>query len=79
MPPKRKILSSFVGFDVTYADGTRSSNRRVPFTELGGLDGDEPAKAFIEAQDREIGEASGRPRPAIKSISRTPAKVVAKE
>ena len=29
---------------------------------LGGLDGDEPAKAAIEAQDREIGLASGRPR-----------------
>ena len=74
MPPKRKILSSFVAFDVTYADGTRSSNRRVPYTELGGLDGDAPALTFIEAQDREIGEASGKPRPAIKSIARTPAK-----
>ena len=79
MPPKRKILSSFVAFDVTYADGTRSSNRRVPYTELNGLDGDEPAMAFIEAQDREIGAASGRPRPAIKSIARTPAKVTEKE
>ncbi len=74
MPPKRKILSSFVSFDVHYTDGTRSSNRRVPFTELGGLDGDEPAKTFIEAQDREIGLASGRPRPEIQSISRTPTK-----
>ncbi len=79
MPPKRKILSSFVAFDIMYADGTRSSNRRVPYTELNGLDGDEPALAFIEAQDREIGEASGRPRPAIKSISRTPQKTVEKE
>ncbi len=78
MAPKRRILSSFVAFDVTYADGTRSSNRRVPFTELGGLDGDEPAKAYIEAQDREIGEASGRKRAAIKSIARTPQKVMAK-
>jgi hypothetical protein len=74
MPPKRKILSSFVFFDVTYTDGTRSSNRRVPFTELGGFDGDEPAKTFIEAQDREISTASGRPRADIKSISRTPPK-----
>ncbi len=71
MPPKRKILSSFVAFDVHYADGTRSSNRRVPFTELGGLDGDSPALTFIEAQDREIGQASGRPRPEITSISRS--------
>lgn len=79
MAPKRKILSSFVAFDVTYTDGTRSSNRRVPYTELSGLDGDEPAKAFIEAQDREIGEASGRPRAAIKSISRTPQKASVRE
>ena len=78
MAPKRKILSSFVAFDVAYTDGTRSSNRRVPYTELGGLDGDEPAKMFIEAQDREIGEASGKPRPAIKSISRTPQRATVK-
>ncbi len=79
MPPKRKILSSFVAFDVTYTDGTLSSNRRVPYTELSGLDGDEPARAFIEAQDREIGAASGRPRASIRSIARAPVKVVAKE
>jgi hypothetical protein len=74
MPPKRKILSSFVAFDVLYVDGTRSSNRRVPFTELGGLDGDAPAQAFIAAQDREIGLASGRPRADIRSITRSGAK-----
>ena len=74
MPPKRRILSSFVAFDVLYVDGTRSSNRRVPFTELGGLDGDAPAKAFIEAQDREIGLASGRPRADIRSVMRSPQK-----
>ncbi len=75
MPPKKKILSTFISFDVTYVDGTRTSNRRVPYTELNGLDGDEPARGYIEAQDREISAASGRPRPDIKSLSRTPAKV----
>jgi hypothetical protein len=74
MAPKRKILSSFVAFDVLYVDGTRSSNRRVPFAELGGLDGDAPAKAIIEAQDREISLASGRPRADIRSITRSPPK-----
>jgi hypothetical protein len=74
MAPKRKILSSFVAFDVLYVDGTRSSNRRVPFAELGGLDGDTPARAIIEAQDREISLASGRPRADIRSITRTPPK-----
>ncbi len=79
MPPKSRILSSFVSFDVLYVDGTRTSNRKVPTTLLMGLDGDEPAKTTIEAQDREIGLASGRPRPAIKSVVRTPAKPAPRE
>ncbi len=78
-PPRRKIETSFVAFDVLYVDGTRSSNRRVPATALTGLDGDEPAKAIIEAQDREIGLASGRPRADIRSVSRSPAKAVVRE
>jgi hypothetical protein len=63
--------NGFVLFDVFYEDGTQSSNRRVPASELGGLDGDLPARAFVEAQDREIGVVSGRPRGRIKSISRS--------
>ena len=59
-------------FDVIYQDGTRSSNRKVPSAELGDLDSDEPARAFIEAQDRKIAEMSGKPRPPIQSISRSP-------
>ncbi len=57
-------------FDVTYADGSVTSNRKVSSSILGGLDGDEPAKAVIEAQDREIGLASGRPRGVIKTVAR---------
>ena len=57
-------------FDVAYADGSVTSNRKVSSSILGGLDGDEPAKAVIEAQDREIGLASGRPRGAIKTVAR---------
>ena len=74
-PPRRRIETTFIAFDVTYVDGTLSSNRRVPATALTGLDGDEPAKTIIEAQDREIGQASGRPRPDIRSVARSPAKV----
>jgi hypothetical protein len=59
-------------FDVVYEDGTLSSNRKVPAAEVGGLDGDAPAKAYIEAQDREIAEKSGRPRGRIKTIARSP-------
>ena len=53
--------SEFVLFNVLYEDGSRSSNRRDPRTEVGGLDGDEPAKPIIEAQDRDIALKSGRP------------------
>jgi hypothetical protein len=73
-PPRRKIETSFVAFDVHYVDGTISSNRRVPATALTGLDGDEPAKTIIAAQDHEIGVASGKPRPEISSVSRSAAR-----
>jgi hypothetical protein len=67
---KRRALSSFVLFNVTYEDGTRSSNRKVPTTVYEGFNGEAAAKATIEAQDREIGLASGRMRGAIKSMVR---------
>jgi hypothetical protein len=68
---KRRNESSFVLFDVTYVDGTVTSNRKVLSSVLRGLDGDEAARSVIEAQDREIGLASGRPRGEIKSVART--------
>jgi hypothetical protein len=71
---KSRAASSFVMFDVVYEDGTRSSNRKVPSSALGGLDGDEPARGIIESQDREIGAASGRPRGHVKALMRTPVK-----
>jgi hypothetical protein len=72
MAKKQVRPDGFVLFDVLYEDGTQTSNRKVPATELGGLDGDLPARTFVEAQDREIGVVSGRPRGRIKSISRSP-------
>jgi len=62
--------AEFVLFNVVYQDGSQTSNRRVPGDILGGLEGDEPARAVIEAQDREIAERSGRSRGPIKSIAR---------
>jgi hypothetical protein len=62
--------NGFVLFNVFYEDGTQTSNRMVPAAELGGLDGDTPARAFVEAQDRDIAEKSGRPRGRIKAMSR---------
>jgi len=61
-------------FDVVYEDGSQRSNRRVPSEVLGGLDGDAPARAVIEAQDRIIAERSGTPPLAVKSIHRSGSK-----
>ncbi len=69
---KQAVSSDIVLFDVLYQDGTRTSNRKVPSADLGGLDGDEPARQFIEAQDRKIAEMSGKSRGEIKSIMRSP-------
>lgn len=67
---KKRPETKFVLFDVTYADGTRRSNRKVPSELLGGLDGDEPAREEIASQDRRIAEASGRPMVEITSLVR---------
>ncbi|MBS0243944.1 MAG: hypothetical protein JSS20_17355, partial [Proteobacteria bacterium] len=64
MARKPTAKQEFVVFNVTYEDGSVTSNRKVPANDLGGLEGDEPARAFLEAQDREIGERSGRRRAA---------------
>lgn len=68
---KSKALDTeFTMFDVVYEDGSRTSNRRVPTALLGGLDGDEPARAAIMEQDQVISEKSGKPPLAIKTLAR---------
>jgi hypothetical protein len=64
----------FVMFDVFYQDGSQRSNRRVPSVVLGGLDGDVPARATIEEQDRLIAEKSGIPAMPIDRIRRSGSK-----
>ena len=71
MAKKPTARSEFVMFDVIYEDGSQRSNRKVDASLLGGLDGDEPAKAAIEEQDRAISEKSGLPPLAIKTIRRS--------
>lgn len=68
---KQPAKADFILFDVIYQNGARTSNRKVPADHLGGLDGDEPARTFIEEQDRKLAELSGNPRGPIKSISRS--------
>ena len=70
MARKPTPRNEFVLFNVTYKDGTQRSNRRVPADLLGGIDGDEPARALIEEQDREISAKSGLPPLSIKRIVR---------
>jgi len=63
-------VEEFILFDVLYEDGTRTSNRKIPGSELVDIDADLLAKTFIEAQDREIAEFSGKPGAPIKSLTR---------
>ena len=37
-------VEEFILFDVLYEDGSRTSNRKVPGSKLGGVDGDLPAR-----------------------------------
>jgi hypothetical protein len=71
MARKPGSKNEFVLFDVTYEDGSRRSNRRVPKDILDGLDGDEPARTYIESQDHEIAERSGRAMAMIKFLRRS--------
>ena len=57
-------------FNVIYEDGSLSSNRKVPPDALNGFDDDAAARAFLEAQDRDIATKSGRSRGRIKTLTR---------
>jgi len=59
---KPVVTNGFVLFDIVYEDGSRSSNRKIPAADLATWEGDAPAKAIIEGQDRQIAERSGNPR-----------------
>jgi hypothetical protein len=71
MARKPATRVEFALFDVTYEDGSQRSNRRVPSDILGGLDGDGPARAVIEEQDRLIAEKSGNPALAVTRLRRS--------
>jgi hypothetical protein len=71
MARKPATRAEFALFDVFYEDGSQRSNRRVPSEILGGLDGDAPARAVIEEQDRLIAEKSGTPALAVRSLHRS--------
>jgi hypothetical protein len=79
MARKPTRRTEFVLFDVIYEDGSQRSNRRVPAEDLGGIDGDAPARHIIEQQDREIAEKSGQIPLQIKSLRRAGARLPEKE
>ena len=68
---KRRADSSFILFDVTYVDGSQTSRRKIASAALTESKDEAAVKAVIEAQDREIAIASGRPRGAIRSVARS--------
>ena len=70
MAKKPNPKPEMVKFNVVYEDGAQLSNRSVPGNLLSQLDADDLVRAFIEGQDREIAERSGKPRGPIKSIDR---------
>ena len=70
MAKKPNPKPEMVMFNVVYEDGAQLSNRRVPGNLLSELDAADQIKAFIEGQDRDIAERSGKPRGPIKTIER---------
>ena len=70
--PKGKA-AAFMAFNVTYEDGTVTSNRRVSNDLLDQSYGDsipDLARTAIEDQDNEIAQRSGQRRAKIKAIVR---------
>jgi small subunit ribosomal protein S21 len=53
-------VEEFVLFDVLYQDGTRTSNRNVPSSELVDIEADLLAETYIEVQDRQNCRALGK-------------------
>ena len=73
--PGTNPKGEFAFFNVIYEDDFQRSNRRVPSELLGGLDGDEPARARSSAS--RIAKSPRNPGGRsleIKSISRVGAK-----
>ncbi len=65
--------AAFTMFNVTYEDGTMTSNRRVPNEQLDLSFGDDLldlARTAIQQQDNDIAARSNQRRAKIKSIAK---------
>jgi hypothetical protein len=70
---QKKLEDNFVFFDVTYADGNKSSRRKINATGLEKDEIEDFARTEIMTQDRRIAEMSGKDRGAIKDLVRSAA------
>ena len=68
---KERIVDNFVFFDVTYADGTRSSRRKVNAVGLRRDEEEAFAMTEIMNQDRKIADMGGKNRGSIKELVRS--------
>jgi hypothetical protein len=69
--PGTSSAAEFVLFDVFYEDGSQRSNRKIPRSVLGAIEGDAAAADFIAEQDQVIARKSGVPAVATKSVFRS--------
>ena len=65
---QKKIEDSFVFFDVTYEDGTRSSRRKINAAGLEKSEIEAFALTEIMTQDRKIADMGGKNRGQVKEM-----------
>ncbi len=65
---KDRVVDNIVFFDVTYADGTKSSRRKVNAPGMDRSETEAFAMTEIMNQDRKIAQMSGKDRGPIKDL-----------
>jgi hypothetical protein len=65
---QKKLEDSFVFFDVTYEDGTKSSRRKINAAGLDKAEIEAFALTEIMTQDRKIAEMGGKNRGTVKDM-----------
>ena len=65
---QKKIEDSFVFFDVTYEDGTKSSRRKINAAGLEKSEIEAFALTEIMTQDRKIADMGGKNRGQVKEM-----------
>jgi hypothetical protein len=68
----KKVEDSFVMFDVTYDDGSKSSRRKINVAGLSSEEIEAFALTEIMTQDRKIADMGGRSRGTVKDIVKSP-------